>query len=118
MSERRPCGADRVESVVFALQPPLASWAAASLEHRFAAAAQIASEGGAVMAGALNRPDPSAARVGIRETQRLRVAASVRSDRPPSDNRTRRCDNDREHVLIPMRVDADHVIQLICKHSL
>ena len=23
---------------------------------------------------------------------------------------------DREHVLIPMRVDADHVIQLICKH--
>src|SRR6266536_2502751 len=118
MSERRPCGADRVESIVFALQPPLASWAAASLEHRLAVAAQITSEGGAIMAGALNCPDTPAARVGVRETQRLCVAASVRSYRPPSDNRTRRRDNDREHVLIPMRVDANHVVQLICKHPL
>jgi hypothetical protein len=116
VAERRPCGSDRVESVVFALQPPLASWAAASLEHPLAAAAQIASEGSAVMAGSLNCADAPAARVGVREPQRLRVAARVRSDRTPSDNRARRRDNDREHVLIPMRVDADHVIQLICKH--
>jgi hypothetical protein len=32
------------------------------------------------------------------------------------DHLVRRRDNDDEHVLIPMRVDADHVIQLICKH--
>ena len=70
------------------------------------------------MAGPLNRPDASAARVAVRETQRLRVATCVRSDRPPSHNRTHRRDNDREHVLIPMRVDTDHVIQLICKHPL
>jgi hypothetical protein len=68
------------------------------------------------MAGALNRPDARAARVLVREAKCLRVAACVRSDRPPSDDRTRRRDNDREHVLIPMRVHADHVIQLICKH--
>ena len=118
MSERRACGADRVESVVFALQPPLASRAAASLEHRLAAAAQIASERGTVVADALNCPDAPAARIGVREAQRLGVAACIRSDRPPSDNRTRRRNNDREHVLIPMRVDANHVIQLICKHPL
>ena len=54
----------------------------------------------------------------VRDAKRLRVAACVRSDRPPSDDRTRRRDNNREHVLIPMCVDADHVIQLICKHPL
>src|SRR6266571_6487238 len=118
MSERRPSGADRVESVVFAVQPPLASWAAASLEHRFAAAAQKASEASAIMARALNRPDARAVCALVREAKRLRVAACVRSNRPPSDDRTRRRDNNREHVFIPMRVDADHVIQLICKHSL
>jgi hypothetical protein len=32
-----------------------------------------------------------------------------------SDDRTRRRDNNREHVLIPMRVHADHVIHLVCK---
>src|SRR5439155_26939236 len=111
-------GADRVASVVFAVQPRLASWAAASLEHRFAATAQKASEASAIMAGPLNRPDARAARVLVREAKRLRVAACVRSDRPPSDDRTRRRDNNREHVLIPMRVHTDHVIQLICKHSL
>ena len=62
------------------------------------------------MASALNRPDARAARVAARKTQRLRVATCVRSDCPPSDNRARRRDNVREHVLIPMRVDADHVM--------
>src|SRR6266566_2927817 len=117
MPKRRTCGADRVEPVVFALQPPLASGAAASLEHRLAAATQKASKGGAVMASPLNRPDTPATRVAVRKTQRLRVTTSVRSDRPPSDNRTRRRDNDRQHVLIAMRVNTDHVIQLICNHA-
>jgi len=114
--ECRACGADRVEPVVFAAQPTLATRAAASLEHRFAAAAQITSEAGTVMPGTLNRPDALAARVLVRDAKRLRVDTCVRGDRPPSDDRTRRRDNTRELVLIPMRVHTDHVIHLVCKH--
>jgi hypothetical protein len=32
------------------------------------------------------------------------------------DNRTCRCGNDREHMLIAVRVDTNDVIHLICKH--
>jgi hypothetical protein len=61
--ERRPGGTCRVESVVFALQPPLATRAPAGLEHQLAAAAQIADKTGAVMARSLDRPDTPAGRV-------------------------------------------------------
>lgn len=28
------------------------------------------------------------------------------------------CFHDREHMSVPMRVDADHVVQLVCQHLL
>jgi hypothetical protein len=68
------------------------------------------------MACSLNRPDTPAARVRVGEPQRLRVAACAGRDRLLRDNRTRRRDDDRENALIAVRVDADHVIHLICKH--
>jgi hypothetical protein len=116
--ERRTGGTSRVEPVVFAAQPPLATRSAARLQHRFAAAAQIASEAGAVMACSLNRPDTPAARVLVGEAQRLRVAVPAGRDRLLRDNSTRRCGNDREHVLIAVCVDADDVVHLVCKHLL
>ncbi len=68
------------------------------------------------MAGALNRPGASALGVLVREPQRLGVTAVTRSDGPLRDNSTRRRRDHRQHVLIPVRVNADHVVQLICKH--
>lgn len=51
------CCTDRVERVVLALQPPLVARAAAALEHRLAATAQVTNEARAVMASPFNRPD-------------------------------------------------------------
>ena len=116
--ERCTGGTDRVESVVFAAQPPLATRAAARLEHRFAAAAQIASKTGAVMACSFDCPDAPAVRVLVGKAQRLRVAAPARRDRLLRDNRTCRCDDDREHVLIAVCVDTDDVVHLVCMHPL
>ena len=89
---------------------------AADLEHRLAALGEVAGETGAVMAGALDRPDASAARVPLREAQRLGVAARARPHHRLRQHRSRRRGHDRERVLIAVRVDTDHVIHLVCKH--
>lgn len=68
------------------------------------------------MAGAFDRPDASAARVASRKSERLRVAATVRSNRPLRHNRPGGRGQHRQHMLVQVRVDADDVVQLICKH--
>ena len=68
------------------------------------------------MAGAFYRPDASADCIPLREPQRLLVPARIRSDRPLRDDRTSRRGNNRQHVLIALRVDAHHVIHLVCDH--
>ena len=55
------CSADRVERVVFAAQSPLSASVAADLERRFTALGEGTREPGAVVAGALDRPDTNAA---------------------------------------------------------
>ena len=108
---------DRIERVVLALQSPLAASATTDLDHRLAAAAEVASETGAVVAGAFDRPDTRARRVSHRQSASpLRSRArSIATDRcattPP-----RRGDDDREHVLITVSVNTDDVIHLVCKH--
>jgi len=114
--ERGKRGADGVEFVVLAAQAPLVPRGAANLEHRLAAPVQIAGQADAVVTGAFNRPDASTGRIALRESQRLRVATTAGRHRLPRDNRARRRDNDRQHMLVPMGVDADHVIHLICNH--
>ena len=56
------------------------------------------------------------ARVPFGETQRLRVTASFNPDRSLRDRRSGWRSHDREHVLIAVRVDTNHVIQFVCKH--
>jgi hypothetical protein len=115
-SERCTCAADRVESVVFATQPPLAPRVSAGLEHDLALTAQITSEAGAVMPSTFDRPDACTRRVILGDPKRLPVAAAVRRDRTLRHNRTRRRGNNRKRLLIAVSVDADHLIHLICKH--
>ena len=42
---------------------------------------------------------------------------NVGSGSRPRDERTGRCRHDRHDVFVPGRVNTDHVVQLLCKHS-
>jgi len=86
------------------------------LEHHLAATVEIAAKSGAVMPNALDRPHTAAAGVLLDKPQRLPITARARTHRPLRHNSTTRRDNDREHMLVAVRVDADHIIHLICKH--
>jgi hypothetical protein len=68
------------------------------------------------VAGALDRPDTNTARVPLRETERVGVATCARSHNLLRQHSPRRSNNERECVLIAMRVHTDHVIHLVCKH--
>ena len=52
----------------------------------------------------------------VDELQRLRVAVAARGDRRLEDDRAADDVHDRERMRVAMWVDADHVVQLICKH--
>jgi hypothetical protein len=110
-------GTDRVERVVFPLQPPLVTRAAADLEHRLAAAAQVAGKPGTVVASAFDRPDASTGLL-LCETPRRRIPESARTHRSLRNNDTGCRDHNSERVLVSVRVDTDHVVHLICKHPL
>ena len=115
--QRCASSADRLERVVLPLQPPLVASARADLEHRLAAAAQLASKPGTVVACALDRPDASASLL-LCEAQCLRISASARTHRSLPHNDTGCRDHNRQRVLVAVRVDTNHVIHLICKHPL
>ena len=89
---------------------------ATDLEYRLAALAEVARETGPVMAGTLDRPGTNAARVLLREAERVGVPACARSHHRLGQDGSRRSNNDRECVLVAVRVDTDHVIHLVCKH--
>src|SRR5438477_204938 len=112
----RASGPYRVEGVVFAAQPPLGLRHTAGLEHRLATADEVAGKAGTVTAGALDRPHASATPGFERKRQCRGVAAPARAHRPLRDNRARWQSNDGKDVFVQVRVDADDVVQLICKH--
>jgi hypothetical protein len=51
-----------------------------------------------------------------RKAQRGLVAATVRAHRVLSHDRTGWGGDDRERVLVAVRVNTDDVIHLVCKH--
>jgi hypothetical protein len=71
---------------------------------------------GPVVAGTLNRPDPSRRGVLGGEPNCLRVPTSCRGHRPLRDKRARGCRHNCEHMLISMGIHTDHVIHLVCHH--
>jgi hypothetical protein len=68
------------------------------------------------MAGAFDRPDTNAVRVARGEAERVGVAACARPHHRLRQHGSGGSNNDRECVLIAVRVDTDHVIHLVCKH--
>jgi hypothetical protein len=52
----------------------------------------------------------------VDELQSLRVAVAVRDNRRLEDDRAADDVHDRERMKVAVRVDADDVVQLICKH--
>src|SRR5262245_42125736 len=111
-----PGGTDGVELVVFPAQPPLAAAGAVDLMHGLAAALQVTGKPGAVVAGALDRPQSIAERVPICEADSVRVAACVGGRRRLRDHGAGVRVDDGYRVPIAMGVDADHVVQLVCEH--
>jgi hypothetical protein len=118
LRECGPCGADRVERVVFAAQPALVTRPATALDYRLILAAEMTSEAGAVMTRALNGPDASPRRVLTGKAKRLRITAHARGHPPLRNDPTTRCRNNRKRVLVAVPVDPDHVVPLVCKHPL
>ena len=81
-----------------------------------AAAAEMTGKPGTVMARTLDRPHTSSRRVLSSEPERLHVPARRGRYRPLRDHRARRGNDHREHVLVPVRIDTNDVIHLICQH--
>jgi hypothetical protein len=108
-------GPDRVERVglpagaAFPPQP-------ADLEHLLAPPGQEAGEAGTEGATALDREGTPTGSVLRCELEGTPVAARARCDRRLEHNTARSYLDDRDRVHITMRIDADHVVQLICKH--
>jgi hypothetical protein len=115
--ERGPCDPGRVQRVVFAAQPTLAARDATDLEHALSACMEIAAETGAVAAGTLDRPGAAAGCVLLGEAKQLAVAVRVRGRRRSRDNGAGRRRHDRYHMLVAVGINAEHVVQFVCKHQ-
>jgi hypothetical protein len=86
------------------------------LEHALLLTDEEASETGTERASALDREHTPAGRVLIGKTKHARVTLSI-CNRCRLEHHTAAAHvDDRERVLVAVRVDADHVVQLICKH--
>src|ERR687897_3959667 len=76
----------------------------------------MAGKPGAVVTDAFDRPNAAAVAVPLDKPQRLHITARACTHRPLRHNSTARRDNDRDHMLVSVRVDANDMIHLICKH--
>jgi hypothetical protein len=106
----------RVERVVLAPQPPLATAGTTDFMQPLLAPSQIAGEPGPVMGRSFDRPDTHARGVLVGEADGLPRAAAIGANRPLRNERPAGRGHDRERVLISVRVDTDHVIHLVCEH--
>ena len=61
-------------------------------------------------------PYPGAGRQLLGKTYRLRVTASARQHRSLRDDPARLSAHERKRVLIPVWINPDDVVDLICKH--
>jgi len=115
LGEHAPRRPDRVERVGLAARAALAPQPP-DLEHPLPLADQETGQAGAEGACSLDRERAPPRRVGACELKSARVAGIVRVHARLEDDATRAHLDDRERVRVAVRVDTDHVVQLICKH--
>jgi len=115
LREHTPSSSDRVERIRLAGRRSFAA-KSANLEHLLVMSEQKPAQACPVRSGALNRERASARGMFARELKRLRVTVAVGSDARLEEHHPARHPNHRERVHVTVRVDADHEIQLICKH--
>ncbi len=107
-------GPNSVERVGLATRPLPAK--APDLEHLLAAAGQEPGQASAAGAGALDRERTPPRRVLLRHAKRGSVAITVSRHRRLEHDHTAANIDDTDRVLVAMRVDTNHVVQLICNH--
>jgi hypothetical protein len=107
--------ADRVERIGLAARATLPPQPA-DLEHPLATSAENAREAGTERAGALNRERSPTRRVLIDKPEGVRVTAAARGDIRLEHHGCAGDVQHRERMRVAVRVDADDVVQLICKH--
>ena len=108
----RPDSVERVGLAARAALPPQP----ADLEHLLTTATQEARQTGTERTGPLDRERASTCGALIDELQRLCVPLAVRTDGRLEDHSAADDLNDRDRVPVALRVDTNHVVQLICKH--
>jgi len=107
--------ADRVERVGFAARATLPPQPT-DLVYPLTAGGQVAGQAGAERAAALNRERTTTCRVLIDELQGICVTVAVRGDVRLEHHGSADDMHQRKRMRITMRINTDHVVQLICKH--
>jgi hypothetical protein len=77
---------------------------------------QEARQAGTERAGAFDRECTPTRRLQVDEPQRVCVAVAARDDRRLENDSAAHDLHDRERMRIAVRIDTNHVVQLICKH--
>jgi hypothetical protein len=85
--------------------------------HPLAVALQVTDKPGAVVAGALDRPEACTRRVPLGKTDRFQIAAPASGHPLLRDHGAGARVDDRQSVLVAVGVDANRVVQFICKHQ-
>src|SRR6266511_297295 len=114
LAEDAASGPDRVERV--ALTDASFPTRPADLEHPLLMTDEKASKTGADRGVALDREHTPAGSVLIGKTKHARVTVTIGNCGRLEHHTASAHVDDRERVRIAMRINADHVVQLICKH--
>ena len=115
LCEHTASGADRVECVGLAARATLPPQPT-DLAHPLATSAEEAREAGTERAAALNGERSPTRRVLIDKPEGVRVTVAARGDVRLEHHGSADDVQHRERVRVAVRVDADHVVQLICEH--
>jgi hypothetical protein len=115
--ERFAGGTDRVERVGLGAVAPGGALGAVDLDDPFALREQEHGQPGAEAAGRLDRPDSAAARVPACVAQQALVAEGVGRDRRLRGDHSRARRDRGGRVRVAVRVDADHVVRVLCEHA-
>jgi len=116
--ERFASCTDRVELIRLRAVAARGSARTIDLEHQLVFSLKKDGQSGAVAARSLDCPRTAPGCVLEREAQQPPVATLVRGDGGLSLHDRRVCGEDRRAMRVAVRVDAEHVIGLVCQHEI